>query len=79
MTPFPRTRPTLIVTCLCAIATGCSRGDAPQDVAPMAETTSQPDTDVVIIGAGLSGLYAAMLLQDEGLSVKELEDRDRIG
>ncbi|NVK56263.1 MAG: FAD-dependent oxidoreductase [Alteromonadaceae bacterium] len=36
-------------------------------------------TDVIVIGAGLSGLYAAQLLEQVGLSVKVLEGRDRIG
>lgn len=38
------------------------------------------ETDVVIIGAGLSGLYAAMLLEEQGVSVTILEGRsDRVG
>lgn len=39
--------------------------------------TTNPD--VIVIGAGLSGLYAADLLEQAGLSVKVLEGRDRIG
>jgi len=37
------------------------------------------DTDVIVIGAGLSGLYAAMLLEESGVSVQVLEGRDRLG
>lgn len=35
--------------------------------------------DVIVIGAGLSGLYAAMLLEQAGLSVTVVEGSDRIG
>lgn len=39
-----------------------------------------PDPDVLVIGAGLSGLYAALLLEREGARVTVLEGRpDRIG
>lgn len=36
-------------------------------------------TDVTIIGGGLAGLYAAMLLADNGASVRVLEAADRAG
>ncbi len=36
-------------------------------------------TDVLVIGAGLSGLNAAMLLEELGASVQVVESRDRIG
>jgi monoamine oxidase len=36
-------------------------------------------TDVVVVGAGLAGLYAAMLLRDAGLNVLVLEASDRAG
>lgn len=37
------------------------------------------DYDIIIIGAGLSGLNAALLLESFGYSVQLLEGRDRIG
>lgn len=35
--------------------------------------------DVVVIGAGLSGLNAALLIKDQGFKVAVLEARDRVG
>jgi monoamine oxidase len=40
---------------------------------------ARPDADVIVIGAGLSGLHAARLMQAEGLRVIVLEASDRIG
>lgn len=40
---------------------------------------SQPTTSVLVLGAGLSGLYTALLLEAKGLSVTVLEARDRVG
>jgi len=37
------------------------------------------DADVIVIGAGLAGLQAAILLQDEGARVIVVEARDRVG
>ena len=37
------------------------------------------DPDVIVIGAGLSGLYAAMLLEESSATVQVIEGRDRIG
>lgn len=37
------------------------------------------DADVIIIGAGLAGLNAAVLLQDAGVDALVLEARDRVG
>ncbi len=43
----------------------------------VAATLNKPT--VVILGAGLSGLYAAMLLEAQGFKVTVLEARDRVG
>ena len=40
---------------------------------------AQNRSDVIVIGAGLSGLNAAMILEEMGFSVQVIEGRDRIG
>ncbi len=45
--------------------TGCGRG--------------KPDADVIVIGAGLAGLNAAVLLQEQGADVLLVEGSERIG
>jgi monoamine oxidase len=39
----------------------------------------QARADVIVIGAGLSGLASAMLLEEAGLDVQVIEARDRVG
>jgi len=41
--------------------------------------TASREPDVIVIGAGLSGLGTALALQDAGLTVRVLEGRERIG
>ncbi len=41
--------------------------------------TTAADTDVLVIGAGLSGLHAAMLLEENGARVQVIEARERVG
>ena len=41
--------------------------------------TNYKGLDAIVIGAGLSGLYAAGILQEQGLNVLTLEGRNRIG
>ncbi|NEP35718.1 MULTISPECIES: NAD(P)/FAD-dependent oxidoreductase [unclassified Moorena] len=45
----------------------------------IAASASIKPTSVVVIGAGLSGLYSALLLEAKGISVTVLEARDRVG
>jgi monoamine oxidase len=40
---------------------------------------AQTETKVLVIGAGLSGLAAALLLQEAGVSVQVIEGRQRVG
>ena len=40
---------------------------------------AQNRADVVVVGAGLSGLNAALMLEAEGLNVQVVEGRDRVG
>lgn len=45
----------------------------------LAHAASVPRSDVVVIGAGLSGLYAAWLLEQKGLVVTVVEGSTRLG
>ena len=40
---------------------------------------SVSDSDVVVVGAGLAGLSAAIALQEAGVSVEVHEASDRVG
>ncbi len=41
--------------------------------------THPVDADVLVVGAGLSGIYAARLLSTRGLAVRVLEAQQRVG
>ena len=61
-------------------ASQASGAHAPAATAARAATgSSVEDTDVLVIGAGLSGLNAAMLLEENGARVQVIEARQRIG
>ncbi len=42
-------------------------------------TSADTEADVIVIGAGLSGLESALTLEENGLRVTVLEGRRRIG
>ena len=61
-----------------AISFGWAWGTATAALTPSIGRAAT-DADVLVIGAGLSGLHAAMLLEEQGLNVLTLEGRDRLG
>lgn len=66
MTGLNRREALMGIGAAAALLTGCGRRPA-------------TDSDVIVIGAGLSGLQAARLLESEGLRVTVLESRNRVG
>lgn len=56
-----------------------SSGAIATALAPRAVMGNSPAYDAIVVGAGLSGLHAAMLLEEQGLRVLTLEGKDRIG
>jgi monoamine oxidase len=47
--------------------------------ATTARKGASSDLDVLVVGAGLSGLYTALLLEEQGLRVQVIEGRQRVG
>src|SRR5688500_7678453 len=64
---------------LAAGAAAAALGLVPQAAMAAAKRTPSGDADVIVIGAGMSGLNAAWLLEEQGLKVLVLEGRKRVG
>lgn len=75
------TRRNLIVTGAAGIAGLAFGKNSLAAAQKMASTNSRPSksSDVIVIGAGLSGLNASLLLEEMGYKVTVLEGRNRIG
>lgn len=54
-------------------------GAAPLNARADSHRSTPQKTDAIIVGAGLAGLNAALLLEDEGLRVRVLEASDKVG
>ena len=48
-------------------------------VSPVCRLRAAESADAIVLGAGLAGLYAALLLEEQGLRVTVLEASDRVG
>lgn len=65
-----------------ASCTPKSEKETAQGQAPAIHSKNKPvksSHDVVVVGAGLSGLHAAMLLEEQGYDVQLIEGRERLG
>ena len=76
-TPTEITRRNVIAA---AATLSLTTGPSPQAHAAWPRTRGAPrDTDVVVVGAGLSGLCAALRLRQAGLDVVVIEGKQRVG
>lgn len=62
-----------------AIASGCAGVGAVARAATGPTARRPGQSDVIVLGAGVSGLQAAWMLEQQGLTVTVLEGRDRVG
>ncbi len=66
-----------------AVLTGCGKSSINNNTSSSIETVNDMHTDkvfdAIVVGAGLSGLMAAMTLEENGLDVLVLEGRNRLG
>ncbi|WP_059151362.1 flavin monoamine oxidase family protein [Novosphingobium barchaimii] len=62
-----------------ALASGLPRTSAAKAAKAKPAAARSGEPDVLVLGAGISGLQAAWLLEDQGLKVSVIEARDRVG
>jgi len=60
------------------VVTGLGAGLLARPLGALAATASSPP-DVLVIGAGLSGLYTALMLEELGATVQVIESRSEVG
>lgn len=61
------------------VASSVAVATAAASASRLAYTATDKELDVIVIGAGLAGLETALTLEENGLRVRVIEGRDRIG